>query len=486
MSELHELSALELGAAVKAHEVGVVELVGHFLDRVTSLDDAVGAFVTVTGEAARAHAAQVQQAVDDGTATSPLAGVPTAIKDLQATRGVPTKLGSPVFAGWVPEYDDHVVTSLFDAGMPSLGKTATPEIGLPCYTETDIGPPARTPWDTDRLAGGSSGGAAAAVAAGLLPIAQGSDGGGSVRIPASVTGLIGLKTSRGRVSRGPIDLDSTGLSVVGPLALTVRDAAAFLDVVAGPRPGDPDALPPLPAGETFLAACEHEPGNLRIGRFVDSPIEADLDPRIREVWEQTSRLLESLGHEVVDVAAPLGAEAVPLFETVWAVSAATAPIPFEADPLLRPLTRYLRERGRQVSGVQYAQALGQLRLATRRALAATAHLDAVLTPTVAQTPRPVGWFTAAGDPAADFELQKRFTPYTALYNVTGQPAISLPLGWTAPAGGAPVLPVGMMLVGRPAGDAALLTLAAQVEAAGIGPATSDHRRAPLVTGGSIR
>ncbi|MHA3704378.1 amidase [Jatrophihabitans sp. YIM 134969] len=486
MTELHELSALELGAAVRAREVGVVELVDHFLDRVTTLDDGVGAFVTVTADAARAHAARVQQAVDDGTATSPLAGVPTAIKDLQATRGVPTKLGSPVFADWVPEYDDHVVTSLAAAGLPSLGKTATPEIGLPCYTETDIGPPARTPWDLDRLAGGSSGGAAAAVAAGLLPIAQGSDGGGSVRIPASVTGLVGLKTSRGRVSRGPVDLDSTGLSVIGPLAVTVRDAAAFLDVVAGPRPGDPDPLPPLPAGETFLAACEREPGRLRIGRFVDSPMPADLDPRIRAVWEETSRLLERLGHEVVDVPAPLPPEVVPVFETVWAVSAATAPIPPEAEPLLRPLTRYLRERGRAVSGVQYAQALGQMRLATRRALAATAHLDAVLTPTLAQTPRPVGWFTESGDPAADFELQKRFTPYTALYNVTGQPAISLPLGWTEPDDDAPTLPIGMMLVGRPAGDAALLSLAAQVEAAAIGTTTADHRRAPIVSGGSIR
>ena len=244
--------------------------------------------------------------------------------------------------------------------------------------------------------------------------------------------------------------------------------------------------PPLPAGETFLAACERAPGRLRIGRFVDSPIAADLDPRIRDVWEQTSQLLERLGHEVVDVPAPLPPEVVPVFETVWAVSASTAPIPPEAEALLRPLTRHLRERGRQVTGTQYAHALGRMRLATRQALVATAHLDAVLTPTLAQTPRPVGWFTASGDPALDFELQKRFTPYTALYNVTGQPAISLPLGWTAPEDDVPTLPIGMMLVGRPAGDAALLGLAAQVEAEAIGQTTSEHRRAPVVTGGSLR
>lgn len=484
MTAPHELSALDLAAAVRRREVGVVELVDHFLDRIARLDGDVGAFVTVTAEAARAHAAEVQRAVDDGSATSPLAGVPTAVKDLQATAGVPTKLGSRVFAGWVPDYDDHVVADLRAAGMPSLGKTATPEIGLPCYTETDIGPPARTPWDPGRLAGGSSGGAAAAVSAGLLPIAQGSDGGGSVRIPASVTGLVGLKTSRGRVSRGPVDTDSSGLSVIGPLALTVRDAAAFLDVVAGPRPGDPDALPPLPPGETFLAACDRTPGRLRIGRTTATPIESELDPRVRQVWEDASHTLEGLGHEVVDIGAVLPSDVVPAFETVWAVSAASAPIPAEAEPLLRPLTRHLRDRGRAVSGPAYAAALGALRLATRRALAATAGYDALLLPTLALTPRPVGWFTASGDPALDFELQKRFTPYTAVFNVTGQPAISLPLGWTAPDVDGPTLPVGVMLVGRPAGEAALLALAAQVEAV-TGPITAT-RRAPIVGDRSLR
>ena len=201
---------------------------------------------------------------------------------------MPTQFGSRLMAGFVPEIDDHVVTLLRAAGTISLGKTATPEFGLPCYTETDIGPPARTPWDLDRLAGGSSGGAAAAVAGGLVPIAQGSDGGGSIRIPASVCGLVGLKTSRGRVSRGPLDLDSTRLSVLGPLARTVRDAAAFLDAVAVPQPGDPDPLAPLPPGERFLGWCDRDPGRLRIGRYTDSPIEAELDPQVRAAWEQAS------------------------------------------------------------------------------------------------------------------------------------------------------------------------------------------------------
>jgi amidase len=463
MAQLHDLTALECAAAVRRREVSPVELVEHALDRIERLDDQVGAFVTATADRAREQARSAEQAVRgaDPDQLPPLHGVPTAIKDLNLTAGIPTKLGSRAFEDFVPTVDDHVVTLLRAAGTISLGKTATPEIGLPCYTETDIGPPARTPWDTSRLAGGSSGGAGAAVASGFIPIAQGSDGGGSIRIPASVCGLVGLKTARGRISRGPLDIDSSRLSVLGPLARSVRDAAAFLDAVAIAQPGDPDPAPPLPAGETFLAWCDREPGPLRIGRYLESPIPAEIDPQVRAAWEQASSLLASLGHEVVDGAAPVPPEVVPAFETVWAVSAATAPVAPEREQLLRPLTRYLRERGRQVSGPQYAAAIGQLNLYARQGIAATAHLDAVLTPSLAQLPRPIGWFTGDGtDPAADFERQKQFTPYTAIYNMTGQPAISLPLYQSTEG-----LPIGMMLVGRPRGEAQLLALAAQLEAA---------------------
>jgi amidase len=460
MAELHELSALEAAAAVRRKQVSPVELVEHALARIAALDDQVGAFVTVTADAARQQARAAEAAVGEGVGLSPLHGVPTAIKDLNFTKGVVTKFGSRAMAEFVPDFDDNVVTLLRAAATISVGKTATPEFGLPCYTETDIGPPARTPWDLGRLAGGSSGGAAAAVASGFVPIAQGSDGGGSIRIPASVCGLVGLKTSRGRVSKGPLDIDASRLAVLGPLARTVRDAAAFLDAVAVPQPGDPDLLPPLAAGDTYLDWCERDPGRLRIGRFAESPIETELDPQVRAAWEQASVLLAGLGHEVEDVGAPIPPEAVPAFETVWTVSAATIPIPPEDDGVLRPLTRHLRERGRAVSGPDFANALALLAVHSRNALAATAHLDAVLVPSVAMLPRPIGWFTQDDDPAADFERQKRFTPFTAMYNTTGQPAISLPL-YQSEEG----LPIGMMLVGRLGGEAALLSLAAQVEAA---------------------
>ncbi len=461
MPDLHDLTALEAAAAVRRGEVSPVDLVDHALERIERLDGQIGAFVTVTADRARAEALAAQRLVRESDDLPPLLGVPTAIKDLNMVAGIPAKLGSAAFADFVPDYDDTVVTLLRRAGTISLGKTSTPEIGLPCYTETDIGPPARTPWDPRRLAGGSSGGAGAAVASGFVPLAQGSDGGGSIRIPASVCGLVGLKTSRGRISRGPVDLDATRLSVLGPLARTVRDAAAFLDATAGPQPGDPDARDPLPRGETYLDWCDRDVGELRIGRYLDSPIESEVDLQVREAWERASALLAGLGHAVEDVAAPIPPEAVSHFETVWTVSAAAALIPPGREQLLRPLTRHLRERGAAVGAAAFAGSLAALNSYARKGIAASAHLDAVLTPTLALLPRPVGWFQQPdGDPAEDFERQKRFTPYTAIYNTTGQPAISLPLFWSREG-----LPIGMMLVGRPGGEAPLLALAAQLEAA---------------------
>ncbi|MEP7178280.1 MAG: amidase [Pseudonocardiales bacterium] len=464
MADLHDLSALDAAAAVRRREVSPVELVEHALDRIARLDSHVGAFVTVTDEAAREQAKAAERRVADAADPAtlpPLFGVPTAIKDLNLTAGTPTMLGSRTFAGWIPDFDDNVVGMLRAAGTISLGKTATPEFGLPCYTETDVAPPARTPWDTTRSAGGSSCGAGAAVASGFIPLAQGSDGGGSIRIPASVCGLVGLKPSRGRVSRGPLDIDAARLSVIGPLARTVRDAAAFLDAVAVPQPGDPDRPPALPAGETFLGWCEREPAALQVGRYLDSPIQTEVDQQVRAAWERASALLASLGHEVVDITAPLPSEAIPAFETVWSVSAASVPVDPAREGELRAMTRYLRGRAAEITGAQYASALGMLNVYARRAIAGTAHLDAVLTPTLAMLPRPVGWFIGdEDDPAADFERQKQFTPYTAMYNTTGQPAISLPLCQSAEG-----LPIGMMLVGRPGGEAALLALAAQLERA---------------------
>src|SRR5690349_7589442 len=250
-------------------------------------------------------------------------------------------------AGYVPEVSDEVVLRLERAGTISLGKTNTPEFGSPCYTEPDVAPPARTPWDLDRMAGGSSGGAAAAVAAGLVPLAQGSDGGGSIRIPASCCGLVGLKPTRGRISGHPLYGDPVGLATAGPLARTVRDAAAMLDVLAGRRVGDPSWAPP--PSESFLSSCDRDPGRLRVARFI-TPVITDtpVDPACVRAWEDASRLLADLGHEVVDIEVPLPREAVPLFETCWAVLTALSAVPPGREDRIRPLTRWLAERGHAV------------------------------------------------------------------------------------------------------------------------------------------
>jgi amidase len=459
VAELHDLSALEQAAAVRRREVSAVELVEHCAARIARLDPDVGAFVHLTLDDARRQAREADAAVAAGQDLPPLHGVPTAIKDLNVTAGVPTQFGSAVYAGYVPPVSDVTVTRLRVAGTISLGKTATPEFGLPCYTETAVAPPARNPWDLGRSPGGSSGGAAAAVAAGLVPAAQGSDGGGSIRIPASVCGLFGLKPARGRISNGPLVGDVTGLATNGPITRTVQDAAALLDALAGPSPGDPHWAPP-PA-QPFLEAARSEPGRLRIGRYSTPVVPgAQVHPHCVEAWEAASVLLEELGHEVVDVDPPFGPEAMPLFEVLWSVSATSMPVDPAREHELLPLTRWLRERGRQTPASRFVGAMSALQAATRRAVTATAHCDAVLTPTLAQPPAPVGWFREAGDPRAEFDRMAAWTPFTAVYNSTGQPAVSLPLHWS-PDG----LPIGVMLVGRPADEATLLRLSAQLERA---------------------
>lgn len=460
MTELHDLTALEQGDLVRRGEVSPVELTDHYLERAARLDD-VGAFVVLTPELARTRAFDVASVGPVGDGASPLAGVPTAIKDLNLTAGVPTAFGSPVFADYVPQVSDAVTLAIEAAGLVSIGKTSTPEFGSPCYTEPEGRPPAVTPWDRTRMAGGSSGGAAAAVAAGLVPVAHGSDGGGSIRIPASCCGLVGLKPTRGRISGFPMYGDPIGLATSGSIARTVADAAALLDVLAGRRAGDP-SWAPEPAG-TFLEASRREPGRLRIARF-DEPVIADADvhPEVRTAYDRASRLLADLGHVVEDVPPPLPREAVAVFETCWAVLTALSvtPLASEQRPLLRPLTRWLGERGEAVSGPEFGLAIGRLRRYASDALIALAPYDAVLTPTLAQPPLPVGAIRDDGDPAADFEAQKRFTPWTSAWNVTGMPSVSLPLHQT-PDG----LPVGVMLAARPAEEELLLSLAAQVEAA---------------------
>jgi amidase len=471
VTEPHELTAVEQAAALRAGELGAVELVEHALRRIERLDPTLAAFVTLTPERAMdaAHAAEklLVAGSSDGAELPPLLGVPTAIKDLALTAGVRTTFGSVLYADFVPDVDDDAARLLAAAGTISLGKTAVPEFGLPPYTEPAGRPATVTPWDTGRLAGGSSGGAGAAVAAGMIPFAHGTDGGGSIRIPASVCGLVGLKTSRGLVSRGPAGGDPLGLSVSGPLARTVLDAAAMLDALAVPVPGEPFTRPDS-GGPSFVEAARRaQPGRLRIGRYVRPMLPGlAVDPACLAAHERASGLLSELGHEVVDgVETGIDPDFVAVFETLWAVLAHSVPVPPGAEEALLPLTRWWRALGSAVSGPEFLAAAQAAHNASRRIITAHRAVDVMLTPTLAQLPRPVGWFTDGGDPAEDYARQQAFTPFTAIYNVTGQPALSLPLGWTRPAADEPTLPVGVQLVGAPGADRLLLELGASLEAA---------------------
>jgi len=461
MARLHDLSALEQAAAIKAQEISPVDLTEHYLRRIEEHNETVGAFITVYADRALEDARAAERAVRDGGDLPLLHGVPTGVKDLNNVSGQRTTFGSALMKDFVSSFDDFIVERMRAGGLISLGKTNTPEFGFPCYTINEVAPIARTPWDLDRLASGSSGGAATAVASGLLPIAQGSDGGGSVRSPASACGVVGIKTSRGRISGGPQRVDPAGLGVAGPLAQTVRDAAAFLDIVSGPGIGDPHWAPPLPAGESFLGHCDRSPGTLRIGRYIDPVMPgAQPEPAVVDAWEQTCALLESLGHSVEDVPPPIGEEVVAHFVKVWTLGAATIPVTDEQAKLMQPLTRWLRECGLALSGREAMDSLTQIGLAARRAVEQYAPYDVIVAPVCTQVPRPISWYADAASPADDFELQKQYSAYTSPYNVTGQPAISLPLHVSGDG-----LPIGMMFVGRPADEATLVSLGAQLESA---------------------
>jgi amidase len=461
MGELHDLTMLEQAAAIRRKEVSCSDLVAHYLRRIEMYGEQVGAFVTVTADAARAQARAADDAIAaDPESLSPLHGVPVALKDLTLTAGTRTTFGSRVFANFVPTRDADVVTALRAAGAISLGKTTTSEFGNSLYCEPDIGPPARNPWDTGRTAGGSSGGAAAAVAAGLVAAAEGSDGGGSVRIPAAICGLVGVKPSRGVVSGGPLGFGGFGLPTHGPLARTVTDAAALLDAMAAPAPGEPYLPPPPPPGGYLAAARGGAPRPLKVGRWTTPMLaDAEVDPACLAAVATTAAALADAGHEVEDVEPPVDPAATELFETLWRVLAVATPVPPDREGQLQPVTRWLRERGREVSVPQLLTTLAQVQAAVRAGARRLAGYDLLLSPTLAMPQVPVGWFAGA-EPAENFARQKLFSPYCAVYNITGNPAVSLPAGLTADGA-----PVGVMLAARPGADGLLLSVAAQLERA---------------------
>jgi amidase len=462
MAEPHELTALEQWQALQRGELSPSELTEHYLARIAAANSALGAFVTVTVDAARARARLVEHRVPR---TAPLWGLPFADKDLQLRAGVSARFGSRLMRDVVPTQSDDLVQALDAAGGVSLGKTSTPEFGLSSYTEGLAGPPARNPWNRELGAGGSSGGAAVAVAARLLPFAPGSDGGGSIRIPAAACGLVGLKPSRGRVPAASGIDKLGGLSVGGPLARTVADAALLLDAMITPRGGHPRHLFTLRSpGDTapFLASAVRGDGRFQLGVMTtsawDDDYPIDLAPEARAALDLAVAELAAIGHGLEETALTPDPGYAPAFRTIWQVGAASIPAETEAElALLEPLTRWLIGRGRALTARSLAEALATLAAYERSFIGQLSRFDAVLTPALAMTPRPVGWYDP-DDGEANFAQQVRYTPFTSMVNVSGLPAIVLPVLQTADG-----LPMGVQLIGRPGGEATLLALGAQLE-----------------------
>jgi amidase len=478
LAEIHELSAVRLRDALLAGELSATEATAHFLARIESRNRLLGAFVTVTAEQAMADAAaadakfaRLRRAPSGAEAEARdglplLHGMPVGFKDLTDVAGVVTSHGSAALDHKPALTDGALVSELKSAGVISLGKTQVPEFGLTAYSENRIAPPSRNPHAPSRSSGGSSGGSAAAVAAGLLPFAPGTDGGGSVRIPAAACGLVGLKPGRGVVPSGESSGDPAKLVVAGPLARSATDAALLMD-----------ALAPSAASD-YLGAVNHQPGRLRIGLTLDSPWSTTFpfspEPEALDALRAGTGLLEHAGHVVTEAAVRYDNRYPDAFTTAWTAAVGTARISPHREALLAPLTRTFRRRAQQRSASKLDESLAFLRQFQRDTTTQFAQWDLMLMPTLAQTPRPVGWFTGAahgdgrwpspewpGDADGDYRKQCEYAPWSSMINVCGLPAITIPVHWTEgqPGHG---LPMGVQLVGPMGSELLLLQVAAQL------------------------
>jgi len=450
--------AIEQSAMLRRGDISSRELTEVYLERIDALNPTINAYVTVAADVARERAASADDELAAGASDrTGFLRVPISIKDLSDTAGIRSTHGTAEWHDRIPEQDDEVVARCRGAGFVVLGKTIVPEFGPLNISEPPGYPPGRNPWNPERTCGGSSGGAAAALAAGLCPISHGSDGGGSIRNPASWCGVVGLKPQRGRVSAAPRPQQFFGIN--GPLARTVADAAALLDVMAGPATGDAWWAPPFerPLVEEATVA----PARLRVAFHPHPGVERDAcAPANRAAVEDAVRVLEAQGHSVEEAVPPgYGADVVMGSSIIFAANHAAAAdtLPYPPLETLDPWMRTLVEMGRLVNAVDYVKALDELQDLSRRTVAFFDDYDVFVAPTVAGPPPAVGSMKDAG-----IERVMEFwalTPFTALWNTTGQPAASLPLAQDADG-----LPVGVQVVGRPADEATIVRVAALLEA----------------------
>jgi amidase len=446
--------ALEQARLIRTREVSPLELVNLYLERIDRLNPQLGSYFTVTADRAIDLARTQTEKLAGSIVPAelpPFFGVPIAIKDLTPVAGVPCSYGVGALLNNISSYSESVVMRIEAAGFNILGKTATSQIGSLPYTEPEGFPPARNPWNLEYTPGGSSGGSAAAVAAGLCAIAQGSDGGGSIRGPASCCGLVGIKPSRGRVSWAPVGDYLSGISANGPLARTVADAAALLDVMSGYMTGDPYWLAnPNPS---FLEAATQKLGKLRVAFSTAVPPLGEAAAECGQAVLDAVKLLTALGHDV-EPGCPDFTGLVEPFTAIWQSGAAASGIP---GPALEPMNRWLLEKN--LSAGEYLRAVNQMQVIARRIVGFFESFDALILPVYMQPTIRVGeWANLSFE-----ETLARIIHWVAPcppFNASGQPSIAIPAGLDGNG-----LPIGIQIVGRPAAEATIIALAAQIESA---------------------
>ncbi len=446
--------ALDLAKLIRNRTISPLELTQLYLERIEKYNPQLGSFFHVAAETAIQEAKQKTEQLTntpDPNSLAPFFGVPTAIKDLNAVAGMPVSYGVAVLKENISNYDDGVTTRMKGAGFIILGKTATSQLGSFPYTEPPDFLPARNPWHLDYTPGGSSGGAAAAVAAGLCPLAQGSDGGGSVRGPAACCGLVGIKPTRGRVSNAPVGDYQSGISSNGPLARTVADAAALLDVMSGYISGDPYWLPSPEI--SFLEATQQLPAPLKIAFCDHIPPFTNSETIVKETVNKTAQLLASLGHSL-EMNCPSVEALIEPFTKVWQSGIGASGLP---STVLSSLNNWFREQGG--SAGEYLQAVHQMQIFSRQLVAFFDNFDVLLLPVYLHQPIKVGEWAHLSPPETLEKIMNWVAPCPA-FNASGLPAMTLPMGEDEKG-----LPIGIQLVGKPADELTLIRLASQLEKA---------------------
>lgn len=457
--------ALELARLIRTRQVSPLELVNLYLERIDRLNPQLGSYFTVTADRAIELArTQTEQLAAGRTQEDlpPFFGVPIGIKDLTPVAGIPCTYGTQALRGNVPAADDGIVARIKKAGFNILGKTATSQIGSLPYTEPEGFGPARNPWNLEYTAGGSSGGSAAAVAGGLCAIAQGSDAGGSIRGPAFCCGLVGIKPSRGRISWAPAGDYQSGISANGPIARTVADAAALLDVMAGYIGGDPYWLPdPQPP---FLEAATQNLGKLRVAFTTGVEPLGEAAPECAQAVLDTAHLLQGMGHDV-EPGCPDFAGLIEPFTVIWQSGVAASGIP---APALEPMNRWLLEK--PISAGEYLRAVHQVQSIARRIVEFFDNFDVLVLPVYLHSTIRIGeWASLSFE-----ETLTRIVNWVAPcppFNASGQPAIAIPAGLDSNG-----LPIGIQIVGRPAAESTIIALAARIEAERPFPVLDANRR----------